>query len=199
MFIKDFFLELFFPEKTHHIKLDRIPTAPTVPLPWAHAFFDYRSPSGRSLIYLFKKFKNKKRDKILSRYFTRYLRTTYPLTITAPNTLITVIPVTKKSYKKRGFNQCENLAREISRQINIPFCNTLTSKEKRTKQGLIINRKQRYKNMKSIFTITNKELIKNKNIIIIEDIITSGATATSAKNTLEKQGAKNVLVIAIAH
>jgi predicted amidophosphoribosyltransferase len=60
-------------------------------------------------------------------------------------------------------------------------------------------KKDRLQNQKNAFTILNKEKIRNRNIILFDDIYTTGATINEIKKTLKKAGAKNIKVIVLAH
>ena len=75
-------------------------------------------------------------------------------------------------------------------------------KPKETKhQARIHNRGERLKNIIGSFAIKNteKNLLKNRNIILIDDIITTGATLTEARKTLKKAGARKIIAFTVAH
>ena len=73
-------------------------------------------------------------------------------------------------------------------------------KVKHTKpQSLMKNKIERLKNQKNAFKLRREEKILNKNIILFDDIYTTGATVNEIKNLLLKSGAKNVKIIVLAH
>lgn len=98
---------------------------------------------------------------------------------------ITYVPMHKKAKKKRGYNQSELLAKELSKILGIPCVETLT-KIKHTKPQHKLKSKERLKNLKGVFKITDKNLIKDKSILIIDDIITTGTTLGECAKTLQK-------------
>jgi competence protein ComFC len=112
------------------------------------------------------------------------------------------IPVTRRTKTSRGWNQCELLALEIGKldegkNIEI-ICNALL-KTKQTEDQVGKSKIEREKNLKGCFAVKNPELIKNKNIILLDDIITTGATMKEARKTLLEAGAKRVICLAVAH
>ncbi len=80
------------------------------------------------------------------------------------------------------------------------FRNDVLIKPKETEhQARIENRKERLRNIIGSFAVKNTENIKNKNIILIDDITTTGATLNEAKKTLKKAGAKKIIAFTAAH
>ncbi|HIP21469.1 MAG TPA: ComF family protein [Candidatus Pacebacteria bacterium] len=61
------------------------------------------------------------------------------------------------------------------------------------------NRAERLKNQKNVFKLKNPEKIKNQNIILFDDVYTTGATINEARKVLKKAGAKNIKVIVLTH
>ncbi|KKS56700.1 MAG: Competence protein F, partial [Candidatus Nomurabacteria bacterium GW2011_GWF1_42_40] len=73
-------------------------------------------------------------------------------------------------------------------------------KPKDTKhQAHIENRSERLKNIIGSFTVKNSEIIKGRNIILIDDILTTGATLSEARKVLKRAGARKVIAFTVAH
>ena len=118
------------------------------------------------------------------------------------NPILIPIPLYKKRLKKRGYNQAELLAKEIVKRGNDVF--TLTTKVlykvKDTKSQVEIrDKKERLKNLHGAFAVKNPETIHGRNIILVDDVTTTGTTLNEAKKVLEKSGARKVIAITIAH
>lgn len=111
--------------------------------------------------------------------------------------VICYIPMNKKSIKKRGFNQCKIMAKNISYYTNIPISNCII-KEKNTKEQKSLNRNERALNIKDAFIIKNSNEIKGKDIILIDDVITTGATVNECKRILKKYGVNKITILTIA-
>lgn len=111
--------------------------------------------------------------------------------------VICYVPMTKKSEKKRGFNQCEVIARHIGYHINIPVSDCI-KKIKNTKEQKTLTKEERVKNLKGAFKVIRVKDIKNKDVILIDDVMTTGATINECKDVLKKSGANKITVLTIA-
>ena len=111
--------------------------------------------------------------------------------------IITYIPLSKKSKKNRGFNQCEYIAKKISRDLSIEVLEVLT-KQKETKEQKTLKRDERYENIKDAFTIEKGLGIKNYKIILIDDVTTTGATLQEAYKLLKKFEVKDIKLLTLA-
>lgn len=116
--------------------------------------------------------------------------------------LIIPIPLAKQRKQKRGFNQCELLAHEMMRELSgmIELKTDLLLKTKETEsQTKSKNRDTRIKNLEGCFAIKNPAEIKDRNIVLLDDVTTTGATLAEARKTLLARGARKVVAIAFAH
>ncbi|MDP3661515.1 MAG: phosphoribosyltransferase family protein [bacterium] len=116
--------------------------------------------------------------------------------------LLIPIPLAKKREQKRGGNQCEILAREMMRELSgmIELNTNLLIKIKETEsQTKSKNRDARIKNLEGCFAVKNPAEIKNRNIVLLDDVTTTGATLAEARKTLLARGARKVIAIAFAH
>lgn len=112
--------------------------------------------------------------------------------------IIIPVPMFHKKKKNRGYNQTELITSKIAKCLGIYTNNNILIKSKNTKTQSTLKEKNRYENIKNAFSIKNNELIKNKNIILFDDIITTGATVNECSKILKQNGVKNILVLSIA-
>ncbi|MGC8981654.1 MAG: ComF family protein [Minisyncoccia bacterium] len=110
------------------------------------------------------------------------------------NCKIAYIPLTKKVERLRGFNQAKILADVLSKEFGIEIFDGLI-KIKDTKLQTELSFEERFKNIESAF-----ESIKQspKNLILIDDVVTTGATLLEASKKLKERGAKNIVALTIA-
>jgi ComF family protein len=115
--------------------------------------------------------------------------------------LVIPIPLFNKRLKERGFNQAEILARELVKlNSRLNLCRNVLNKTKETpNQARIRDKTERLKNLRDCFEIHNSDIIDGRNIILIDDVSTTGATLSEAKKTLERSGAKKVIALTLAH
>ena len=104
------------------------------------------------------------------------------------------VPIHKKRLKKRGFNQSEILAKELSALTNIPVLNALI-RIKNTKSQTKLTKKERAENIKEAFVCPEPKEIKKKAIILIDDVCTTGATLEECAKVLKKAGAREVYAL----
>jgi len=113
--------------------------------------------------------------------------------------IITCVPTTLKRLKDRGFNQAELIAKEFCKQINRPYTKLLL-RVKNTPTQTHLTREERIENLKGAFELlVDKSNIKDKNILIIDDIITTGATMNEIALLLKKNNAKHVYGLTFCH
>ena len=107
--------------------------------------------------------------------------------------IIVPAPLSRESKRKRGFNQAETIAKNLSDMLDTECLTNVLYKNKRTlSQVKIKNRKERLKNLKGAFSVKNPELIKGKVVLVVDDVSTTGATILEARRALLAGGAKEV-------
>lgn len=119
----------------------------------------------------------------MTEYYFEYIMESYDY--------ITAVPIHKKKLKLRGYNQAELLAEYISEQINIPYC-TILKRTVNTKPQNALSKKERVTNIKNAFSLIDNIDIKNKSILIVDDIFTTGTTINECCKVLKKAGAFKV-------
>ena len=114
----------------------------------------------------------------------------------SPDALVP-IPLHKKRFRKRGYNQAKALAVAVSRYTGVPVENNLLVRVKNTRPLKQLNPKERQNNLKKAFKLTEND-VKLKTIVLIDDIYTSGSTVDEAARTLKAGGVKDVYVVTLA-
>jgi len=113
--------------------------------------------------------------------------------------IIIPVPMTNKKIKERGYNQTEIIAKIISQNItNITMQKNVLIKYKNNKVQSQLNKEQRQQNVQNVYELINEEIIKNKNILILDDIYTTGATCNECVKTLRNAQPKKIGIITIA-
>ena len=111
---------------------------------------------------------------------------------------IVYIPMTKKAKNKRGYNQAELLAKSLSERTQIPVLKDGLIKAKETAAQKSLSRKERAVNLAECFKIENRKEIKDKTILLVDDVLTTGATSDAACRKLLEAGAKRVYFATVA-
>ncbi|MCR4618643.1 MAG: ComF family protein [Lachnospiraceae bacterium] len=114
----------------------------------------------------------------------------------SPDALIP-IPIHRRRYAKRGYNQAYLFAKEISKHTGIPVMDKVLHRKRNTVPLKMLSPKERQKNLKNAF-IVGQNSVKLKTIILIDDIYTTGATMDEAARALQTSGIPDVYFVALA-
>ncbi len=110
--------------------------------------------------------------------------------------VVTCVPMHKNLLKQRGYNQAELLAKECSGYLQIEYSDLL-EKFRENKPQHSIKGKERQRNVRGVYRIFDKNLVKDKNILIIDDIITTGNTLGECARVLTNAGCKSISCAAV--
>ena len=99
---------------------------------------------------------------------------------------IVPLPLSKKKERKRGYNQCDYIAAGISRATGIPVIKEAVIRTITNETQVHKNRDERWKNAEGIFSLTAPTMIAGKHILLVDDILTTGATLASCASTIQR-------------
>ena len=114
------------------------------------------------------------------------------------NPILIPIPLHPFRKKWRGYNQSELIAKELSKFYNFPLVSDALIRKKKTISQTKLSKEERIKNIANAFTVKNQNLIEGKNILLVDDVFTSGATMEEGAKALKANGAKKVWGVAVA-
>jgi len=112
-----------------------------------------------------------------------------------------IVPVPLHFVRKneRGFNQAERLSERLSDALKIPVNTRILKRVKYTETQTALERHKRSENVKNAFALRDNKLnIKGLRIILIDDVMTTGATVNECAKTLRKGGASSIFVLTLA-
>ena len=185
--------------------LNNVPPANEIKDSKYKALFQYKNKLSRKAIWAIKYNKNQKIIKKFSNMLYEFILeniTDETSFSNFNNPLFIPIPMHKNNLKMRGYNQSELIAKEIfkideGKNFDISL-DALIKIEETPHQSTLKNKSERLKNLKNCFCADEK-LVKNRNIILIDDVITTGTTMNEASKTLKNAGAKNIIGFSLAH
>jgi len=114
------------------------------------------------------------------------------------NAVLIPVPISKEKQRKRGYNQSEELAKELSKIITVPLLAGVLVKTRKTESQMNLKKEARQKNLLNAFAVTNTGCLYNKKVFLVDDVYTTGNTMEECVKTLRKAGAKSVWGITIA-
>jgi len=147
------------------------------------AVFDYHHPLIKKLISVYKYHFVSEISKTLANFLLKKLSPYLDETDLKKFVLIPV-PLHRKRLRFRGFNQAELLGRELGLKLNIELNNTVLARRRHTLPQVKIDLSEREKNVKAAFWAKKDLSLKNKIIILIDDVTTSGATLEEAAQAI---------------
>lgn len=112
--------------------------------------------------------------------------------------IIMPVPISKKRFKERGYNQSLLIAKYIAQNLKIDLENNCLYKHKNIIEQSKLNKEDRIENIKGVYSIKNEEKIKNKKILLVDDIYTTGSTVNECCKMLIKTSLNKIGVLTIA-
>ncbi len=169
------------------------------------AVFQYKNKIVRKAVWAIKYNKNRKIINKFSKIMYEFILDNIAdelIFSTFNNPLLIPIPMHKNDVKKRGYNQSELIVREINnidedKNFNVSYI-ALNKIKETPHQSNLKNKQDRIKNLKNCF-VADTNIVYGRNIILIDDVITTGTTMNEAKKALKDAGAKKVIVFSLAH
>lgn len=113
--------------------------------------------------------------------------------------IIVPVPLSPARLKQRTYNQALLLSNALGRIVNLPVVADAVERTRNTFPQARLNWRNRQQNMIDAFRITNKSALKNKKILVVDDVMTTGATIKNLCIELQKAKPKEICVLTLAH
>lgn len=110
---------------------------------------------------------------------------------------IVPVPLARKRQRERGYNQSMEIARGVSEITHLPIISNAVIRKSFAASQTRMNRWQRYENVKDVFVLKDGSSLTGKHILIIDDVVTTGATVISCATELQKGGASKFSVLSL--
>jgi len=118
--------------------------------------------------------------------------------ISLSDVIVAPVPMHPRRRRERGYNQSELLAEEMARTSGLPLNSRALHRARDTVQQALLSAEERHSNVKGAFVISPPDFFKNKNVLLIDDVLTTGSTVNACAEALKAAGAARVLVLAVA-
>lgn len=151
----------------------------------------------RSAIHL-----NKFHENIYAQKLLRYILEQWLVQLPKTEYILIPIPLSQKRMTERGYNQVTNIARGTLKQLpNIKLRTDILKRSTHTVPQTSLSKKERMRNLKGAFSIksANCTAIRGKDIILLDDVTTTGTTLAEAKATLLPLKPASIICVALAH
>jgi ComF family protein len=111
--------------------------------------------------------------------------------------LVIPVPLGVKRQRERGYNQAAVLAQPLAMMLGLAYTNKALYRIRETRSQVGLDREQRKMNMDGVFSAESK-WVKDKNVLLVDDVMTTGATLNAASVALRQAGAVEVWAITLA-
>jgi len=122
--------------------------------------------------------------------FAHYFNTEITNNINGLPDIIVPVPLHRNKQRQRGFNQSALLARRLACKLATPYTDKLIFRPKETRSQASLSAALRRKNISNAFVIAKS--CENKNVVLVDDVLTTGTTANEVARLLKRHGAKTV-------
>ncbi len=114
------------------------------------------------------------------------------------NFILIPVPLEKRKIKWRGFNQAEEIGKELAKLLKIPLVSDCLIKTKETLPQVKFKKEKRKENLKEAFSIKNKKQVSGRKILLIDDVYTTGSTMEESAHVLKDAGATEIIGVVVA-
>lgn len=113
--------------------------------------------------------------------------------------LLLPVPLHHKRLRQREFNQSALIGNHVARRLGVPLSVHALIRNRHTIPQIGLNAKERRKNIRNAFTVIDADMVREKRVLLIDDVFTTGATVRECAKVLKKAGAQHVFVITLTH
>ena len=205
MWSMQYWFDFLFPPRKDEVALRDIPISTFLALmsptlipatrPETMTLLPFHNTSVRSVIHEAKYHGSERAFEFLAATLTKYLRDANE---GFRNPIIVPMPLGNKRSKKRGFNQVVEIVKRAVIDLDISIDETILKRTRETVSQVSLPRHKREENMRGAF-IPTYPADSSRTYIVIDDVITTGATLQAAIDALQKAGAKRIRSLALAH
>jgi competence protein ComFC len=111
---------------------------------------------------------------------------------------VIAVPLHRERLRQRGYNQAELLGKYLARELGLQFSPGVLIRTKNTNPQSGLGKQKRKDNLEGVFKVEKSIMLKNRTVLLVDDIFTTGATACACADVLLRAGCKQVLLVTLA-
>lgn len=162
---------------------------------YAYVYFQKKGPV-QKLIHALKYKQRQDVGLALGRWYGKQLKEEAGIAVESD--VIVPVPLHPARYQQRGYNQADCFAQGLAEALEIPYRVDLLKRTKKTESQTRKDRMQRWENVGSVFAIEDRGAIENLRILLVDDVLTTGATLEACAEVLLQAGCHSVGILTIA-
>ena len=137
-------------------------------------------------------------DRYLANFLGEEMAKYYLETCDEKEVIVTCVPLTKEKTVSRGYNQAWELAQVIANELGVEFDGEILIKQRETPQQKNLSAKERRENVSGTYRVHKRTKVKAKQVLLIDDIMTTGATGSECARILKNAGASKVIFLTVS-
>ena len=118
--------------------------------------------------------------------------------VSLENAIVTYIPRRRGAVLEKGTDQARELAKGVSRELELPFAVCLSRRHGNQQEQNTLSPKERMKNARSAFSVSNAKKVWGKTVLLVDDIVTTGASMAAGAQKLLRAGAETVFCVSVS-
>ena len=168
-----------------------------VPIRYALSYLHFTKEGiAQKLVHQIKYGGQKEAGELIGRWYGEELRASYSLLVDAD--LVVGVPLHKSRLQQRGYNQADWIGRGIADGLAKPYRDDVLVRTRFAGSQTRKSRLDRYKNVDNVFAVANSTEVAGKHVIIVDDVLTTGATIETCAHVLFKAGCETVGILTLA-
>jgi ComF family protein len=113
--------------------------------------------------------------------------------------VVVPVPLHRQRERERGYNQADLVARPLARRLGLPYRAVLLVRTKPRPDKHILSLSERWESVRGAFATRSGSQVDNLRVLLIDDVMTTGATLDACAKALRRAGAKSVMGLTVAH
>ena len=167
------------------------------PLLIASSFYLFQKKGSiQKILHAIKYKSNKDLAVLVGKWYAEDLKTD---PVISKSDYIIPVPLHSKKFKMRGFNQSEEFAKGLSEGLKTPLNTSVLKRKEFTETQTKKNKYERWENVEDVFELITPEMFKNKHVVLVDDVITTGATIEACCQLLQQIEGIKISVLSIAY
>ncbi len=112
--------------------------------------------------------------------------------------LVISIPLHPRKFRERGYNQVDDMSRWLAERLNTKLGNHLVKRTKYTSTQTKLNAEERVENVRAAFGVTDESALIDKHVLLVDDVLTTGATSNTLAGVLKESGARKIDLVTLS-
>lgn len=112
--------------------------------------------------------------------------------------LVISIPLHPRKLRERGYNQVDDMSRWLARQLETSFGDNVVKRTRYTKSQTKLSAQERQENVQGAFKLQDEDAVRDAHILLVDDVLTTGATANAVAGVLKGAGARKIILMTLS-